>query len=657
MKVLALLLMVVIATFAKVNYPYPQNGNYPFGRKAANSQSALLKSKFDTWRSNYYAAEGDKARIKFDNVDYTVSEGIGYGMLFMVYFSDNTRSYQAEFDKLWKYYNAYPDDYGLMHWKIKGFSSIEKTGAATDAEMDVAAALVLAYYQFGDSKYLDAARKLIATVRENEFETDGLHKPGDMWSDKRNPSYIAPAAYELFRKVDQSDFWQKAIARNYTLLQKNAHGSTGLVSDWSDENGNVVDKDEFNYDASRTPWRLAWAYAWFGHTQAKALNTRMAGWIRGATGDGSSGVKAGYTRSGSALNSYSNATFSGALGCAAMSDQQHQAFLDRTYGALMQMNPTPASYGSEYFNASMQLLTGLLLSGNMTNIAQGSPPSSSSSRASSSSSRASSSSQDYIHAAGTVSGLAYWGVYADALGSQVTPEEGTSPLVNSGNTTMAQAKFNVVAEPTWYEGIPESAYPFAGMIAQLNSTGKTEDLRAASAIVLNYKSTGNIRMSLVQAGLKAGTEYGVALSPTAIAKTVRIDLADLRQPEFVTEPTPLDLSRITAVKFELKEPSGGAGTLTIAQLQFDRWSPVALWARNGAADHAERIDWVNRRITLQKPTFVYDLEFRSWSGALLERQVVGRIVNEIPLPMDYPGVAAVLVVQSGSGKKLLPLRP
>lgn len=152
------LAIVVSYGFAAVNYPYPQEKAYAYGTYVSGI-SAKVKARFDAFMSKYYEESGNMARIKFDQDTYTVSEGIGYGMIMMVYFSSNETSYQSQFDKLWAYYNNWLNSNGLMHWKIQGFSNVDQQNAATDAEFDVAFALAMAYYQFGDEKYKTAASK------------------------------------------------------------------------------------------------------------------------------------------------------------------------------------------------------------------------------------------------------------------------------------------------------------------------------------------------------------------------------------------------------------------------------------------------------------------------------------------------------------------
>ncbi len=376
--ILYMLLGLVFTSRAVVDFPYPQNVTYAHGIRSNSANALALQAKFQTWVNNYYTGNRNLARIRFDQTQYTVSEGIAYGMLLMVYFSDHNISYQSHFDNLWNYYKHFSNNNGLMNWKVSSFSHVDQSGAATDADLDAAVGLIMAYHQFGDSHYLSDAKNLIRNIRYHEVDARNLLKPGDSWDDKKNPSYVSPAAMELFAQIDPegAPTWKAAISANYQLLLNNSHESTGLVSDWANVNGTVNGKDRFYYDASRAPWRLAWSYAWYGHSQARTINRKVALWITQSTGDSPPRIRAGYNRSsGLPLATYGNASFTGPLACAATVSPSQQAFVDKAWTVLLRYHYTPSDPGnSEYFNASMQLLTGLLLSGNMPDLSRGSPP-------------------------------------------------------------------------------------------------------------------------------------------------------------------------------------------------------------------------------------------------------------------------------------------
>lgn len=367
---------------AAVNFPYPQNSSYGGNGIVLSNQaeaSTQLKKAFEFYLADKYKESGNYAAIEKDKGGNNyVSEGTGYGMLMMVYFSDNTTSYQTQFDKLWAFYKAGANDHGLMNWSFGGLNPYNnKANAATDAEMDVAAALIMASYQFGDEKYLDEARTLLKNVKKYEFEENGLHKPGDAWNDKKNPSYIAPAYYRLFAEVDTENaaFWNTtAMNANYALLETNsAEYSTGLFDNWSDASGKGLDK-YYGYDAARTPWRLAQDFYWFGESKAKTMLDKLGTWVSGYA---ASAMKGTIERSGNTMWNDHNSTFVATLMTSLVTDASRQSKLDEYWAEAVKL-------GDEaYFEQSMKVLCGLLVSGNMPNLmtAGSNPPPQSSSSA------------------------------------------------------------------------------------------------------------------------------------------------------------------------------------------------------------------------------------------------------------------------------------
>jgi len=385
-KAIFLLVLCAFSAYSAVNFPYPQESSYGNGAAIVTTSgaSAALKAKFTSFMSTHYEENQDKTlgRIKFDDLSQTVSEGIGYGMIMMVYFSDNTKSYKDEFDRLWAYYKKFVNTNGLMNWKINGFSNVVGQNAASDAEFDVALALAMAHYQFGDQKYLDDAKSLIGKIRQFEFDPNNLHRPGDNWNSKRNPSYVSPAAFEIFKEVEtnQASKWSEIITANYTLLKNNQNQSTGLPSDWCNDNGNPM--DNFSYDASRAPWRWAWANAWYGHADAKTLLGKLAPWVNNQT---PANVKGSIQLNGT-MGGDHNSTFVGPLTNALSYSSAYQSKLNDFWSTLISLNE------ASYFNKAMQLLTGLFATGNMPNLKALSEVQPSSSSAPSSSSVNSSSS-------------------------------------------------------------------------------------------------------------------------------------------------------------------------------------------------------------------------------------------------------------------------
>ena len=258
------------------------------------------------------AALTGSARIKFDEPLNTVSEGIGYGMLITYFMKD-----WDKFDRIFKYYRAYPvsaaSGYYFMKWKVSGdkynggFVLGAQGGSATDADLDVVTALLLAYAEKGSPEYLDYALKVANSIYMTEINaTTNLLMPGNSGGHMAdgycyNISYFSLVGLRLLAKYDteHSAKWNEVLAASKAYMKKVQDASYGLWPDWSDANGNPISPensnnpsstsalyDFFGLESVRIPLRLIWDYSWFGDETTKAMASKAAQYIYGqANGD------------------------------------------------------------------------------------------------------------------------------------------------------------------------------------------------------------------------------------------------------------------------------------------------------------------------------------------------------------------------------------
>lgn len=265
------------------------------------SYDTLTEKFVRKWFDTFYieSSDGKQGRVKWisgPNVDpeITVSEGIGYGMLLaMIGVKSNSVNdpYRKKLDNMWAFYQANVDSHGLLNWKTAGFglngaaAGTVGSGAAPDADMDVAKALLLAYEKFKDPGYLVAAQGLMWKIWNYEVmhvtTTDGLKyllAPGDSWTSYCNPSYAAKLpAMKMFAMYSDNPThnWTQAYIDNIWQLKQNqiSSGSAGLQlpSNWCDYNGVPVAGSStlgYGWDACRVPIHLSEAYRWFGDPDA-----------------------------------------------------------------------------------------------------------------------------------------------------------------------------------------------------------------------------------------------------------------------------------------------------------------------------------------------------------------------------------------------------
>ncbi|MBO4777648.1 MAG: T9SS type A sorting domain-containing protein [Bacteroidales bacterium] len=386
-----------ITSFSQ-NYPFPMNESgysYPYGIVPSTVSNSTIQSKFKAWENAMWEESGNYGRIKFDpdNVDKTVSEGIGYGMLIYVYMANETNTQcQDHFDKLYNYYKRWSNSKGLMNWKIVGFNSIasDGSGAATDADLDVALALCLAAKQWGSSSnynYAQEAETLLSKIYQYETSThNGLRvfKPGDSWDNNGNPCYFTQASVGVFKQAQEAlgfsttKDWATIYDDGFTYLEKSERN--GVWPNWTDWSSNFAPAKrpwgdnsdyDFGWDACRVPWRIGWDYVWFGSSSSKAMLEKTVA-MMSAKNALTSPSKVGYfsNLTGSSYSALEisdkpyergNVAWTGSLACAFMIDDDYQSYLDTYY------NDLKSKTGSAYYAQTVQVLYLLTLSGNAAN--------------------------------------------------------------------------------------------------------------------------------------------------------------------------------------------------------------------------------------------------------------------------------------------------
>jgi len=253
-------LLMVPQGGARAAAPYTCAGSMALDQGAADTE---VGNSYSTWKGRYLTSAGASGYLRIqrgpeDGYD-TVSEGVAYGMLLAAYWGD-----RPTLDGLWAYAQSHFNANGLMHWRIDANNAVIGQNAATDADEDMAIALIVADKKWGG--YAPAAKDLIGKILRHEVEGGSLVlKPGDDWggSDISNPSYFAPAYYRVFRDYTGDATWDGVVNQAYQIIAnlnaKTAAGSTGLLPDWTTASGDPVAGKSFNYtyDATRVPWRLA----------------------------------------------------------------------------------------------------------------------------------------------------------------------------------------------------------------------------------------------------------------------------------------------------------------------------------------------------------------------------------------------------------------
>lgn len=286
----ALLLSTIIGNAQ--NYPFPQDVKYKYGTMSAKISHADVQKEYDNWKTNYVrtcgATEMRVIDIDAKGQEFTVSEGIGYGLAIAAYVGD-----KMMFDRLLNYFMARRNFRGMMNWQYFGCETGDnKKDGAADGDLDAAMGMLIATKQWPKEKrYETLTSAFLDSVQKHYFVECGgilVLKPGDGFGGCgcTNPSYFSPAYYRAFArfKSDQGNkqaalFWEKAADDSYIPLLKNADKNTGLVYAWTNADGTTPTEcnyqvsgagayNTYQYDACRVPWRIAMDYLWWGNKKA-----------------------------------------------------------------------------------------------------------------------------------------------------------------------------------------------------------------------------------------------------------------------------------------------------------------------------------------------------------------------------------------------------
>ena len=206
--------------------------------------------------------------VRRDQGSDTVSEGQAYGMLIALSLKD-----EKSFDSLWKWTeNNLQKSDGLLAWRWKNGTVVDST-PASDADLDVARALVIAGKRFGRSDLTTAGTRLATAIADALTVQTALGRillPGP-WAATNphsyNPSYVSPVSFQVLGDATGDPRWAELAAGSRAVTikllevaalpsdwaQVNDDGTVAVIPGPSGTSGEVT----YGYDAARTAIRFA----------------------------------------------------------------------------------------------------------------------------------------------------------------------------------------------------------------------------------------------------------------------------------------------------------------------------------------------------------------------------------------------------------------
>ncbi|HYC22955.1 MAG TPA: glycosyl hydrolase family 8 [Candidatus Bathyarchaeia archaeon] len=397
---LLLALLAPRAVGAQVNHPFGQHP-MPYAAGAIlpddASQATLdqaVRDFYDAWKATYLKQACGPGRYYVATHtqpgNLTVSEGHGYGMVLTALMAGHDPDARAEFDGMYVYFREHPTatHQSLMSWYQNGACrDAQGSDSATDGDLDIAYALLLADKQWGSCgaiDYLAEAKKVLADVKDGDLDATASYTLLGDWVSASDPQYYPSTRtsdfmldhFRSFAAATGDSAWTNLLDHTYALID-------GLQTTWSPTTGLLPDfavhplttpapapafflegrnDGAYDYNACRDPWRIATDFVASGDARARNAAGRIDSWIRSATGGDPSRIKSGYQLDGTMSSGadYLSMAFVAPLAVGAMVDATNQSWLDALWNLIV---ATPLSDGGYYEN-TLKLLAMIVVSGN-----------------------------------------------------------------------------------------------------------------------------------------------------------------------------------------------------------------------------------------------------------------------------------------------------
>ncbi len=321
----------------------------------------------------------------------TTSEAHGYGMIIVALLAGHDPRAQERFDGLYRYYRAHPADDAphLMAWnQVAGCKDAPgDAGSATDGDLDIAFALLLADAQWGSAGLIDyrgAAQALLGEALQLDV-LDGSDVPS-LGSDAREmePRYqhgtrtsdFMPDHFRAFARASRDPRWQRVADASLNLAAQvqRAFSPVGLVPDFIVQTQTAQPRPapphylegphdgQYAWNACRVPWRLATDWLVSGDARSLAITQKLTAFFARHAQGQPHAIGEGIALDGRPLPNADGESlaFLAPLTVAALLPGADQAWLDALWAELAN-RPMDAD---DYYGNTLRMLAMLVVSGN-----------------------------------------------------------------------------------------------------------------------------------------------------------------------------------------------------------------------------------------------------------------------------------------------------
>jgi len=378
--------------------PFPQHAVYAKGTIKPNHKTqaqldADVVFVYERWKKNYLTEDiGEKGQyyIKYQPKGaVTCSEAHGYGMVTLAYMAGQDIKAKEYFDGMFYFFKAHPSNGNpkLMNWQqtIRDGKVVSVgSSCATDGDMDIAYALLLADKQWGSKGKIDYKAEAVSIINalkestvHSKYKTlkmgDWAGSEGARGTDGTRPSDFMLQHLKSYKKATGDVIWDTVAKKSYGIVNHifaDFSPKTGLLPDFAEYKGGefvpAIGKlleaptdGCYSYNAARTPWRLATDYLTTADASAKTQLTALNKWIRTEASDDPNNIRSGYDLDGKVMDGrgYQDLTYQSPFMVSAMVDAKNQQWLNKLWDNAVKNNKS-------YFGDSITVLCMITASGN-----------------------------------------------------------------------------------------------------------------------------------------------------------------------------------------------------------------------------------------------------------------------------------------------------
>lgn len=390
---------------------FPQHTSYTDGviKPSHVSQEELDQATielYDEWKDKYIKEKPDsegRYYVWYSDGDWfqygseeekiatTVSEAHGYGMLIVATMAGYDPEAKKLFDGMFHYFEEHRSaiNPNLMAWqqgeKNGKTMNISGVDSATDGDMDIAYALLIADRQWGsDGKinYLAEALKVIGALMDSCIDPEKyIIRVGD-WASSgyyRNltrTSDFMLGHFKEYKKATDDERWDQVINKTYSLIEEvytTESSNTGLLPDFLLVDSGKVEvpsssvlEGEYdgamNYNACRTFWRITTDYIMTGDDRALNQINKLNEWIIETTDGDPRKINPGYYLNGDPIpnRNYSDLSFTAPFIIPAMVNAENQQWVNALWDLMLAAD----TQNNLYYGNTIRLINAIIASGN-----------------------------------------------------------------------------------------------------------------------------------------------------------------------------------------------------------------------------------------------------------------------------------------------------